>query len=829
MYRWLFLIILTSLLFFFTSANSQPAAIINEWSQGPAGNQEWVEILVIQDGLNMQNWTLRDGNNSGLITFSGTIWQNIPAGALIVIYNGSEKDANIPADDLTFGSDKRVIMPHNSTGNLTSTAWIAFANATATDNPILRDASNTVVHDWDQGDQSAFTSTSLRPGANQSVNYTSNTASGVATASNWTRVAAASATPGSGNGGLNSQWIAILRGEATPPTIHSITRPDQNPSPNTSFAIQANITNVNPGMTAYVFYSVNGGAFQSVSMSLVSGDIYEGYIPGQVDGALIAYHVEANNVGSPTSRFPSSGEHYVRIYSSIYTDASIIVNEFRYSSDPDWVEIYNKTNTSIDLSYWKLWDNQQRAYTLNPGTVLPANGYLVFTQSITTFNSTYPNFTGTLYNVNMPYGLDFTGDQIRLFDVNGNLVDGITYTNSSPWPNSPSGTSLELKNPNLDNSLGTNWIVSSISGGTPGGLNSTLFYTTNQSANNPNPPQNAWTPTFPNDPFTAYQPPVSISFPAQSGSFTNPTSVTVSYSNTRPPLTTDLDLPPSNTLQRFWTIEATGGSFQNATLVLNFTASDLPSGIPDPITANPPLNAGYTTNNGATWHQLPLNSIVDNGTYYSATITGLSHFSTWTLGNGGELPVELSSFYAVSGNGYVNLFWRTESEVNNHSFKIYRSTEQNSLGELIASVPGNGTTSESRNYRYTDQTVLNGTTYYYRLMDVSFDGSTTLHPRIVTATPTSPVSVPYEYQLKQNYPNPFNPSTIIEYSIKEAGLVKLSVFDLNGREIVKLVNEFKSAGNYTISFNAEKLPAGIYFYRLETEGFTANRKMLFIK
>lgn len=616
-----------------------------------------------------------------------------------------------------------------------------------------------------------------------------------------------------------------------PPSVNSISRPIQNPSPNTAFAIQANITDVEVGMTAYVKYYVNGGGEQNVSMSLLSGNTYQGFIPGQADGSLIAYHVEANNPTTATARFPSSGEHYVRIYGSVLTDATIIINEFRYSSSPDWVEIYNKTGNPINLSYWKLWDDAQRNYTFLFGTILPANGYLVFTENIASFNSTYPNFTGNLYSIAMPYSFNFSGDQIRLFDVNDNLVDGVTYVNVSPWPASPAGTSLELNSPVSDNSNPANWIVSGVGGGTPGAVNSTFFYVNPQAVNNPNPPQDPWTPSFPNDPMTANQPPVAISFPSQTGAFSNPSSVSVTYETTRPPLATDLQLPPANTIQRFWSIEATGGSFENATLVLNFTSADLPAGITDPITANPPIGSGYTTNNGQTWNHVPLTNITDNGTYYSATITGLNHFSEWGLGNGGLLPVELSSFTANAGNGFVQLFWRTESEINNQSFRIFRSLDRNVLGELIAVVPGSSNSTTTKNYRYTDQTVQNGITYYYRLMDVSFDGSTVLHHQIVTATPTEQVTpeIPYVYSLKQNYPNPFNPSTTIEYSIKESGMVSLSVFDLNGREVAKVVNEIKSAGNYQVSFNAESLPAGIYFYRLETEEFTTNKKMLLVK
>ncbi len=87
----------------------------------------------------------------------------------------------------------------------------------------------------------------------------------------------------------------------------------------------------------------------------------------------------------------------------------------------------------------------------------------------------------------------------------------------------------------------------------------------------------------------------------------------------------------------------------------------------------------------------------------------------------------------------------------------------------------------------------------------------------------------YSFTLEQNYPNPFNPTTQINYSIKEAGLVQLRVYDILGKEIVTLVNTNKEAGYYSVDFDASELPSGVYIYQLTTPGFTQARKMILTK
>lgn len=89
--------------------------------------------------------------------------------------------------------------------------------------------------------------------------------------------------------------------------------------------------------------------------------------------------------------------------------------------------------------------------------------------------------------------------------------------------------------------------------------------------------------------------------------------------------------------------------------------------------------------------------------------------------------------------------------------------------------------------------------------------------------------VPSNYELLQNYPNPFNPSTIIQYKLAKTGMVRLTVYDLTGRQVARLVNQTQGAGSYFVRFNADQLASGIYFYRLQTDEFSQIRKMLLIR
>ena len=89
--------------------------------------------------------------------------------------------------------------------------------------------------------------------------------------------------------------------------------------------------------------------------------------------------------------------------------------------------------------------------------------------------------------------------------------------------------------------------------------------------------------------------------------------------------------------------------------------------------------------------------------------------------------------------------------------------------------------------------------------------------------------IPSQYKMSNCYPNPFNPTTTINYQIPELSNVTLTVYDVLGNEIAKLVNEEKPAGSYKVKFNAITLPSGIYFYSLQAGSFFETKKMVLLR
>ncbi|NUM63620.1 MAG: T9SS type A sorting domain-containing protein [Ignavibacteriaceae bacterium] len=89
--------------------------------------------------------------------------------------------------------------------------------------------------------------------------------------------------------------------------------------------------------------------------------------------------------------------------------------------------------------------------------------------------------------------------------------------------------------------------------------------------------------------------------------------------------------------------------------------------------------------------------------------------------------------------------------------------------------------------------------------------------------------IPEDYVLYQSYPNPFNPSTTIKYSVPNDDNVSLKVFDILGREVELLVDEYKNAGTYSIEFNASRFASGVYFYQLQSGRFIETKKMILLR
>ncbi|MGE5456846.1 MAG: T9SS type A sorting domain-containing protein [Methanococcaceae archaeon] len=99
----------------------------------------------------------------------------------------------------------------------------------------------------------------------------------------------------------------------------------------------------------------------------------------------------------------------------------------------------------------------------------------------------------------------------------------------------------------------------------------------------------------------------------------------------------------------------------------------------------------------------------------------------------------------------------------------------------------------------------------------------------VTSVKENNSAIPTVYSLEQNYPNPFNPSTRIKYSVSVKGLVTIKLYDLLGREAAVIVNEEMSPGIHEVTYNAQNLTSGVYFYQLRSGASTITKKMILIK
>ena len=89
--------------------------------------------------------------------------------------------------------------------------------------------------------------------------------------------------------------------------------------------------------------------------------------------------------------------------------------------------------------------------------------------------------------------------------------------------------------------------------------------------------------------------------------------------------------------------------------------------------------------------------------------------------------------------------------------------------------------------------------------------------------------IPHEMALYQNYPNPFNPSTTISFSLPQHEHVTLQMFDVNGREVARLVDGNLAAGNHAATFAPRVVTSGLYFYKLTTGKFSQTRKAVLMK
>lgn len=206
------------------------------------------------------------------------------------------------------------------------------------------------------------------------------------------------------------------------------------------------------------------------------------------------------------------------------------------------------------------------------------------------------------------------------------------------------------------------------------------------------------------------------------------------------------------------------------------------------------------------------------------------------------LAVELSDILAKAGDSEVTLTWKTESEIENLGFEIYRSEGNENFRKIASyetetSLKGAGNSAKENFYSFLDKNLRNGKTYTYKIADVDFSGFRTFH-EILSVTPSLEISQQEtgvrNFELSQNYPNPFNPTTTINYELRITNYEKskLVIFNALGKNVKEFVLEDSKGSvvwNGTDSFG-KSVSSGIYFYQIKNSiGETLTRKMQLIK
>ena len=178
-------------------------------------------------------------------------------------------------------------------------------------------------------------------------------------------------------------------------------------------------------------------------------------------------------------------------------------------------------------------------------------------------------------------------------------------------------------------------------------------------------------------------------------------------------------------------------------------------------------------------------------------------WDSWMIApeEGGTSPVGFSVFL----NSQVDTF---SSRGNIKSFSLGQAYQNAYGAPLLADVNNDGALD-----------IIHGLSVGYTTILINTDSVSSIKEK------TSSL----EYSLYQNYPNPFNPSTTIKYSIPKAGNVKLTVYNSIGSKVATVVNEYKSAGHYSVQFNGSNLASGIYLYRMEAGNYSEARKFILMK
>ncbi len=294
-------------------------------------------------------------------------------------------------------------------------------------------------------------------------------------------------------------------------------------------------------------------------------------------------------------------------------------------------------------------------------------------------------------------------------------------------------------------------------------------------------------------------------------------------------ITGDIGVSPSAAtfITGFGLIMDASGTFSTSSLVVGkIYASDYTAPTPTKMTtAVADMQTAYTNAAGRT---LPDYTELYSGDVTGKTLTrGLYKWGTGVLVSAGgvtisgsatdvwifqiaqNLTVANGAIITLSGGALAsNIFWQVAGQVT-------LGTTAAMKGIILCQTQIAMSTGATLNGRALAQTA------------VTLIASTVVRPVVTTVVNVG--IAPQEFALFQNYPNPFNPTTNINFSIPQSGVVSLKVFDILGNEVMTVLNQFQTAGSYTVNLDASKLATGMYMYKLESGSFSSVKRMVLIK
>ncbi|MCK6603422.1 MAG: T9SS type A sorting domain-containing protein [Ignavibacteriaceae bacterium] len=261
--------------------------------------------------------------------------------------------------------------------------------------------------------------------------------------------------------------------------------------------------------------------------------------------------------------------------------------------------------------------------------------------------------------------------------------------------------------------------------------------------------------------------------------------------------------------------------FLNAATLPNGANADIVLGQPDFLTGtglNPPTENSLRT---------PRAAFVDN-------VAGKLWVADWANNRllrynvSGIIPVELTSLSCIQVPEGIQINWSTASEINNYGFEVQKRTGNQEFS-AIGFVNGNGSTTEIRNYSFTDKNLSEGKVWY-RLKQIDYDGSYKFSNEISAES----AGLINDFVLYGNYPNPFNPSTTISFSSKVKENVKVTVLNLLGEEVATLFEGIANPGLNNFTWDGKNsagitVNSGIYIYRIAAGAKSFAGKMIMNK